>query len=261
MSDTGTQPTPQSIQEAIANALASAPPGGGGATDLIGVPAGYNPALGKGAEDYVFVPRGGGKKIGEFTPIYHEGDEVVLFGGLAPEALYAIQHEAEQIGLLAKGSYKPGVPDDDTMQAMRNVLGITNRRNSTNTNKGTAWKDTFDWLVDQSKRSGTYGAPKATDIRLSNPLDITRMVNDIAAKRLGRSLTPNESTRIVSAYQTAEQTFQQQAAQGGTVTEPPSLESLTTEQIANDPKLNIEMDTQQMVSTFDTFLGMLKGPV
>lgn len=151
----------------------------------------------------------------------------------------ALQSQLVAAGYLKKGSYIPGIFDEDTEQAyyltMRSAL--------------VSDKTPSEVLMERAKAraaagmGGEEGAenPPLT-IDLTNPADIRKAIKDQALDTLGRKLSDKEAETFVALYQGMEAAKQRQSysqqygapghyGPGGTSVSAPSLGAFTEEEI------------------------------
>jgi hypothetical protein len=141
------------------------------------------------------------------TPRYFEGDEDQI-ATFRPEEIATIQKRMQKAGLLGS-KYRIGIADDVTVSKFKEVLAQANRT-------GSNWDAALSTLQASQQVGGlTY--------KVSNPEDIRAVVQQTAAKVLGRSADDQLVNRIVKSYQQLQVEEQQGMTVGGMRTGAPDV--------------------------------------
>lgn len=257
----------KSVEEIIADALAGASSGGYWST----VPAGavsqstrsaigvegtqiLDPMTGRQTGYFGFTtprrvtPQGFGATKETFTqdrpPKYFSGDEDLIIGQ-SRENIAVIQALMNRGGLLGR-KYNPGIVDDQTRSAFRELLGISNR-------EGSNWEETLGTLNELAKEQ----VGELPTYQLSNPDDLKAVFRKTAQEMLGRNLQDGELNRLVETFQAQEKQAQQKAQFGGVVTQPPSAQAFAARNIEQD--FGTEVDTRKMDAIFSAVDSALSG--
>lgn len=254
----------KSVEEIIAEALSKS--GGGWSSVPAGAVSGstrsaigvegtqtLNPMTGQPTGYYGFtrpqnvVPQGFGATKETFTaerpPRYFSGDEDNIIG-FSKEKVAVVQSMMYRGGILGK-KYTPGLVDDVTRSAFRELLGIANRQ-------GTDWESTLGVLMETDKTSG-----QMRPYQLSNPDDLKSVFRKAAQEMLGRNLQDGDLNRLVEAFQAQEKQYQQQAQMGGGVVQAPSAQTFAAKSIEQD--FGPETDTRKMDNIFSAIDAVLSS--
>lgn len=209
----------------------------------------------------------GGARAGaefEFSPLtqaipprYFEGDEF-LPAQLSVEQRARLQKQMEQAGLLDSDNYSLGVWDKKSWGAYKELLTFANA-------SGLTAEDALDqWVklgIEAGRGGRGGGRSRPLTIHLSDPDDIRRAADTVAILKTGRAATQEEAGRIVSGRLSQEAGFQRQAhataAAGGTVTEPPALETLAEQELQKTA--GTEIDAHDVAIQFDRMLKFIGG--
>lgn len=143
------------------------------------------------------------------NPIYFQGDQdkIALFNR---EEIASIQAQMKKAGVLGS-NYRIGVADEPTVAAFEKVLGQANR-------DLTSWQSALGTL--QASRPPSKGL----QYRVSNPDDISRIVEQTSQRVLGRTVDDATRQRLVKVYQQLQMEEQRQAAGGAsTVVQAPDV--------------------------------------
>lgn len=190
--------------------------------------------------------------------------------GLAPKDLSQLQQMLYLGGLYGSGYYGKtpqqlalGVADDDTYGAWKSLVQQSARSGipifqllGQLAGSGGAQR-----LNAGAGGGGSQRAPLA--IRQTSPDDIKAVAEKVAQEVYGETATPAVVGRIVNAYHLAEASYQRAAYAasyaGGTVTEPPTLETFATDQLEQaDPTAAGAHTVADDVVT--SFLNIVGGP-
>lgn len=156
-----------------------------------------------------------------------------------------------------------GNPDRDTLGAYSQAANL-----AAQLRQGDITLD--DVLARGAAAFASAGGPGSTapkraplSIRLTNPTDISSVVNHTVQQLAGRNATAAEIAGITKAFQGAQRSAQtaQYGAEGagGTSTAAPNLDAFAEQQIrAGAPN---EIAAHDIGNSFDTILGLLKSPV
>lgn len=253
----------------LAALLAGGPPSAGAGSSrqrpAIGVPGAQlldERGLPVGYEGYTTTKQAGfGGRIGlsgpgtapgptyEAAPRYFDGDQYTP-ASLPPETIARMQRDLARSGLL-KGDYHIGVWDAASANAYEYLLGASNAAGDDETTTLARFLDS-PLQEDKPKRDPLV-------IRQTHPNDLAAVADTVARRTIGRKLRPDEISRFVSAYQSAEAGAQQSAydAQpgGGSVTDAPNAEAMAAQQIeASNP---VEVGAHDLFDQYSAFLDML----
>jgi hypothetical protein len=101
-------------------------------------------------------------------------------------------------------------------------------------------------------------APRAAQlIRLTSADDLNSIFNQAGLRMVGRQLTDEEREFMVTAYNDMERSFQQRAASGGVLTEPPSAQGFVEQRIPD--QLGEEYNIYSMGNVLDSFRAVMAG--
>lgn len=134
-------------------------------------------------------------------PRYFQGDEDLL-NTLSRTEIMTIQTKMKQAGIL--GKYRLGVVDDATSAAFTKVLGQANRIGG-------------DYMQGLAVLQQTSETGDGVGVRVANPDDLKKVIDQSARLVLGRSVDPAMSDRLVQAYQQLQR--QQSAPDAGVFAE------------------------------------------
>jgi len=238
----------------------------------IGVPTDYRPVVpgpgpaagvkGKIPEEEeaaTYAPRGQ-------LPRYFEGDEYTIFAGLSPETIAGIQQSLQDAGIISPTAALPyGVLDNTTAGAMKQILATANVN-------GIDWQVALEQSVSDAiaLTGGGYlneegvpyseipappEPPKLPTGYLMNPQDVRAVVQEVAARTIGRKNIPSE---VIDAFTANFNTmlsanYFNEEAMGA-----PSLETAAEEFIKGD--YGDEAEAMELSTVMDTIDSMLAGP-
>lgn len=184
----------------------------------------------------------GGQVVTE-NPKYFSGDEDML-NKFSPEDIATIQQSLSFNGLLGR-KYTPGIVDNSTRSAFRELLGIANRQT-------TDWQTTLGTISQvksQGSSIGTYS--------VSNPDDLKAVFRKAAQDMLGRNLGDGDINSLVETFQAREKQQAVQSASGGKIIQAPSPQTFAQQQIAKD--FGEEVDVRKMDNIFSAIDQALSG--
>lgn len=135
----------------------------------------------------------------------------------------SMQADLIAAGLMSRSGLRPGVYDDRTRAAYKKLLEFANRQ-------GINRADALQRLIEGTTRGGGGGPTRAPlVVQLTNPDTIRRLIDQTAPDIIGRRLSDAETQQLIGAYQSLESSAQRgaynTATAGGTVTEPPDLQT------------------------------------
>jgi hypothetical protein len=136
------------------------------------------------------------------TPTYFQGDQdkIALFG---KEEIASIQAKMKKAGVLGS-NYRIGVADESTIAAFEKVLGQANR-------------NLTSWQTALGNLQATPPQSKGLQYRVSNPDDISRIVEQTSQRVLGRAVDDATRQKLVRAYQQLQMDEQRAMAGGASV--------------------------------------------
>jgi hypothetical protein len=209
---------PIDIQALIAQAQAG---GGAGTTDFLGLPANTASPTSILAADQAAQEKW---KQGDVAPAYASGAQnLPVLQNWTPGDIATIQTRLIKAGLLDQ-DFRSGVWDKPSQEAFGQVLGLAN-------NMGHPWQDalaTYESATPMQwdAKTGTFvkgtagtartRAPVVT--RFTSPDDLATTAQEVATAKLGRSFSPEELQKFISAYhgtEAAASSAQGAAAVGG----------------------------------------------
>ena len=150
-------------------------------------------------------------------PIYFQGDQdkIALF---KKEEIASIQAQMKKAGVLGS-NYRIGVADEATISAFEKVLGQANR-------------DLTSWQTALGTLQATKPPSKGLQYRVSNPDDISKIIEQTSQRVLGRTIDDATRKRLVTAYQQLQIEEQRAAAGGATmVTQAPDVGTFTEKKL------------------------------
>lgn len=214
--------------------------------DPIGVPIGYEVTRPRP------VPFVGNETV---PPTFLEGSDLRLMNQ-PPEVIARIQQQMVNAGLL-HGAYNKGQmrPGDSTHDAYRTLLAYAN-----------AIGESDDLRALQRFAASNLGEVKPPrqpfTVRLPNPRDVRRDVEQTTIDKLGSLDVPDQKLEeITSGYQGELRGYQETLAgmqeTGGTIVEPPSLETFAEDEIR---KANpVAYDAHEALTGFDLLMQFMRG--
>lgn len=186
-------------------------------------------------------PYGSGGKATP-QPLYFSGDEDTI-NKYSREDIALVQAQMRANGFMS-GTYTPGVVDNKTRSAFRNVLGVANRM-------GSDWQSALA-SVGQARDEAGIKAGGLRTYQVSNPDDLKAVFRKTAQEMLGRNLQDGDLNALVSSFQQEQARYQQQAQTvGGVVTQAPTAETFASTRISQD--FGQEVDTRKMDRLFSVF--------
>jgi len=186
-------------------------------------------------------PYGPGGKVTP-QPLYFTGDEDTI-NKYSREDIAFYQAQMKANGFMS-GTYTPGVVDNKTRSAFRNVLGVANRM-------GSDWQTALASVGQARQEAGITGTGLRT-YQITNPDDLKAVFRKTAQEMLGRNLQDGDLNALVSSFQQEQVRYQQQAQTvGGVVTQAPSAETFASTRISQD--FGQEVDTRKMDRLFSVF--------
>lgn len=215
------------------------------ATKPLGVPVGYAATT----------------PTGESIPAtFMDGDEMVP-AALAPAQVRRLQDVLASVGVLDE--YRPGYWDARSQAAYRSVLEFANGAGITDP------QEAIRRISEAGPEVLAGSSAKRTPLvsRLTNPLDVAAIANDIAKKRTGQRFSDDQLAKFQAAYRQAELSQQQAiykaggsgmpGGPGGTIVDPPDLQHMAeAEAVKDNPFAAREMD---LLNLNDAFMSALKG--
>lgn len=164
------------------------------------------------------------------SPQYFQGDELYP-AGWAPPDILTLQNKLKDSGLLPKGYTARGVWDQVSQDAMSRIMGYANA-------SGVTKEDIIQrWTQQVPADDQTQGHV----LTLKNPDDIKGVLQDSAAKIIGRSLTPAELSTLRAGYSNLDRRAQEEKAAATNVaslatdgTNQPVYEAPSVAQFAQD---------------------------
>lgn len=198
---------------------------------------------------------------GESVPAtFKDGDEMVP-AALPPSQVRRLQDLLATVGVLDE--YRPGFWDPKSQAAYRTVLEFANGAGITDP------QEAIRRISEAGPEVLAGSSAKRTPLvsRLTNPLDVAAIANDIAKKRTGQRFSDDQLAKFQAAYRQAE-LAQQQAiykaggsgmpgGPGGTIVDPPDLQRMAeAEAVKDNPFAAREMD---LLNLNDAFMSALKG--
>jgi hypothetical protein len=177
-------------------------------------------------------------------PKYFSGDEDMI-NAMSAEQVAELQYNLYQAGSLGK-NYTPGIVDNSTRSAFREVLGVANRQST-------------DWVAAlKTIKSAVAAQPgDLPTYRLSNPQDLKAVFNKAAQEMLGRTLSDADMNDLVSTFQQRELRAQQQARSGGTVTQAPEAGTFVEKKLTS--QFGSEVNVRNMSDIFAGIDQALSG--
>lgn len=151
------------------------------------------------------------------NPIYFQGDQdkIALF---SREEIASIQAQMKKAGVLGS-NYRIGVADEATVAAFEKVLGQANR-------DLTSWQSALGTLQASKPPS------KGLQYRVSNPDDISKIIEQTSQRVLGRAVDDMTRQRLVKAYQQLQIEEQRQSAGGASmVVQAPDVSTFTEKKL------------------------------
>lgn len=151
------------------------------------------------------------------NPIYFQGDQdkIALF---SKEEIASIQSQMKKAGVLGS-NYRIGVADESTVAAFEKVLGQANRNL-------TSWQTALNNLQASQPPS------KGLQYRVSNPDDISKIIEQTSQRVLGRAVDDMTRQRLVKAYQQLQVEEQRQSAGGASmVVQAPDVSTFTEKKL------------------------------
>lgn len=178
-----------------------------------------------------------------------------------------------QLQLWNAGLFKPtqtyvsGELDDNTQNAWRQLVDEAAKEE---TSVAEVLRSRTDAITKAGgpdayykKQKGSQRAPEVAT--LTNPIDVKYIADDVAKKRIGRSLTPEELDRFVSVYHGQEQAYASQryaagtpGTAGGEATQAASLESAS--RAFAEGTHPVEAAAQKQVDAFQAVADMFTKP-
>lgn len=162
----------------------------------------------------------------ETPPRYALGDEwAPQTQSWDPPRIADLQAQLVDAGLLDPDDYQRGWWDEESAKAYRQLLGYSN----------VSGLDSHQTLQRIGEVKAKYGstADKAGKVRqpfiseLADPMELSDLLDDVAVRRMGRGLTPEEKARFSDSFRGLQETEQQKAydisapgGPGGSVTMP-----------------------------------------
>jgi hypothetical protein len=182
-----------------------------------GQPTAYSGFMAVGAP----VVTGGPPRIQQnIQPSFFEGDEDQL-RRQSPEQIAATQSKMVKSGLLKSGTFKLGLPDDQTISAYKNLLG---------------WSNTFGVKDPQATLSklvqtGGVGTNVGVQKYVTNATDLKSVFDKAAQSVLGRTLDDPQLEKLVFAYQQQEKAPTSQTTVTGVKTKEPTASTFGVKNI------------------------------
>lgn len=187
-------------------------------------------------------------------PSFKEGDDYKP-ASQPPEVIATIQQRFVDAGLIT-GSYRIGMWDDATRKAYRQVLGYANARGLSDD------AEALNQLASMPKVEKDRAPRAPLQVQVSNPADIRAALKETFRSKLGHGdIDDAKVDAMIAAYQGREASAQrqqyQQAETGGTVVEPPSLETFADVQAQKaDPTA---YSSHKVLDKFSMIADMLGG--
>ena len=195
----------------------------------------------------------------QVPPRYALGDEwSPQTQSWSPERIADIQAQLVDAGLLDPDDYQRGFWDQESATAYRQLLGYSNV-------SGLESHQTLQRIGEVKSRFGST-ADKAVKRQpfiseLTDPMALSDLLDDVAVRRMGRGLTPEEKARFSDSFRGLQESSQRQAydmsapdASGGSVTTPnpqARAEAFVTENRPDD------VAAYQYLQAFKSFENLL----
>lgn len=225
-------PASQPAKIDVSALLASLPTGAaGGTTDFLGLPANSaSPSAAMAADQAAQASWAQGQR----AAAYANGAQMMpVYQSWQPQDIDNLQRRLINVGLLDT-NYQKGVWDASSQKAFTEILGHAN-------NMGSPWQDalanyeTGSPMVWDSK-TGTFvkatpGTARTRSVVLTNytsPDDLATTAQGVATAKLGRSFTPQELQKFISAYHGTEKAASDAQAGNQDYTAPASMATAAT---------------------------------
>lgn len=202
----------------------------------------YRP-VGTNVEEHRPRYYGGGYEDGQYRP-----SSVVAVGVGKPESwILETQSAMQRAGLLSEGSYIPGFWDNDTQEAMSDLMGYANQQ-------GMTWEDALAMILEQGGVGGDggmggMGGGGLARIQRAPEWALNQLLDDAGTAYLGRNFTDQEKQQFIAAYRGLEDASREQG-----------MESAETIARAfaqrSDP---VAFAANKAVDVYDTILQTLTG--
>lgn len=182
--------------------------------------------------------------VANIPPKYFDGDQYVL-------ATYGAEKQAVLINQLKKANYltEKYVSGDPLVKPIAAMSALLTEANLT----GQSWEQL---LAFRQSNPVSGGSGNLQAYRVTSPIDLRGVFREASAKVLGRRDIPREQVdRMISAYQQAETSYQQKAAGGGTITQPPQASTFGAQKIeAQNPDEAMAYRFSQYAQAFEKLL-------
>jgi hypothetical protein len=188
-----------------------------------GEPLGYFGYTAVGQQPYYSAGKGGARQV-EVQPKFFEGDEDQI-RRKSPEEIGDLQQQMVASGLL-KGKYNPGLADDKTVAAYKDLLGWANSFGTTDPRM----------TMTRLREGGFSGTSAGVTKYVTNATDLKNVFDKSAQTVLGRSLDEQSLNRLVKAYQQQEVAPTQNTAVAGTKVKEPTAAAFSQQQIQTQNK-------------------------
>lgn len=202
---------------------------------------------------------------GKTAPAYANGSQYLpVIQQWSPQDIATVQTRMVNTGLLSNTDYRAGVWDAQSQKAFAEVLGVAN-------NMGRPWQDALqsyesgNAMVWDSKTNSYVKATPGTArtnshvvTSFTNPDDLASAAQEVATNKLGRSFTPQELQKFITAYHGTEKaaTTAQSASQD--FTNPASMQTAaTTFAEQTDPNA---FAGEKFIAVANHFKDLIAGP-
>ena len=198
----------------------------------------------------------------EVAPRYKLGDEwEPQTKSWSPERVADIQAQLVDAGLLDPDDYQRGFWDEESAQAYRQLLGYSNV-------SGLDSHQTLQRIGEVKAKYGTTG--EKAKIRqpfiseLADPVELSDLLDDVAVRRMGRGLTPEEKERFSTSFRGLQESEQRKyyeasgsglpGGPGGSVTMPDAGSRAEQFVVENRPD---DVAAYQYLQAFKSFENLL----
>lgn len=236
--------------------------GGTGTADYLGLPANTATAAGVLAADKAAQAQWA---QGAPAAAYANGSQYLpVIQQWSPQEIATVQTRMVNTGLLANTDYRAGVWDAQSQKAFAEVLGVAN-------NMGRPWQDALQsyesgsaMMWDSKTNSyvkatpGTARTNSHTVTSFTNPDDLATTAQEVATAKLGRSFTPQELQKFITAYHGTEKAATDAVNAGNDYTNPASMQTAAqTFAQQTDPNA---FAGEKFIAVANHFKDLIAGP-
>ena len=176
----------------------------------------------------IYEPYRGPATREQVPPRYALGDEwAPQTQSWSPERIADIQAQLVDAGLLDPDDYQRGFWDQESAQAYRQLLGYSNV-------SGLDSHQTLQRIGEVKSKFGSTGDKAKVRqpfiSELTDPVALSDLLDEVAVRRMGRGLSPEEKARFSDSFRGLQESSQRQAYEmsgsglpggpGGSVTQP-----------------------------------------